>query len=52
MSNTPDDIEPIAEDQSEQLVNVDDRLPKWYDDVFDGDGNLAPPASILDDEFL
>lgn len=52
MSDTSDDTTEPTETEFQKLVDVGDRLPKWYDDVFDKDGNLARPASVLDDEFL
>jgi hypothetical protein len=52
MSNIPNETDLTGETDFERLMDVDDRLPKWYDDVFDEDGNLVKPMSVLDDLFL
>jgi hypothetical protein len=52
MSDIPNETDITVETDLDRLTEKSDRLPGWYDDVFDGDGNLAEPSSVLDDLFL
>jgi len=52
MNDPLDSLDPEAETDYDREQDSDARFPLRYDDVYDGDGNLVKPASVLEDPFV
>lgn len=52
MKDPLDALDPEKETDYDRQEDSDSRFTRLYDDVFDPDGNLIEPTSVLDDPFV
>lgn len=52
MKDPLDKLDPESESDFDREADSEDRFPLRYDDVYDPDGNLLEPMSVLDDPFV